>query len=43
MLNAIDSFFQYYVKQLFNVLRLFSKKNALHSVNFQMLFFIMFN
>lgn len=42
MLNPIDSFFQYYVKRTFNVLYFFSKKNALHNGNRQMLLFIMF-
>lgn len=41
MLNPIDSFFQYCAKRVFNVLYFFSKKNALHHLILQMLFFIM--
>lgn len=42
MLNPIDSFFQYFVKRVFSMLFL-SKKNALHNVNWRMLFYIMFS
>ncbi|GEM_PF-5160040 len=41
MLNPIDSFFQYYVKRMFNVLYFLSKKNALPNADGQILFFIM--
>jgi hypothetical protein len=41
MLNPIDSFFQYFVKHVFSIRCFFSKKDALDSMNLQMLFFIM--
>ena len=41
MLNSIDSFFQYLLNDCLSSFVFFSKKNALHNVKIEMLFFIM--